>query len=172
MNLPRALFILLVVAALAQVAWYYPQLPERMATHFGAYGRPNDWSDKLGFFIGYIIIILLNCLIFLWAPISISRIRSNRFSLPNRDYWLAPERRDETIRYLRHQLLWFGVVHMLLGLYVVQLVIAANQLKSPILSGDIIWALTTYGIILVTWLIRLIGHFINIGSDLGDYSNH
>lgn len=38
---------LLIVAAVALSIFYYPQLPEKMATHWGASGEPNGYSSRL-----------------------------------------------------------------------------------------------------------------------------
>jgi uncharacterized membrane protein len=38
---------LLIVAAVALSIFYYPQLPERMATHWGASGEANGYSSRL-----------------------------------------------------------------------------------------------------------------------------
>lgn len=39
--------LLLVLAAVALSIFYYPQLPERMATHWGASGKANGYSSRL-----------------------------------------------------------------------------------------------------------------------------
>lgn len=49
----RAPYVLcagLMVLLAVQALYYYPQLPERMASHFGADGRPNGWTTREGFF--------------------------------------------------------------------------------------------------------------------------
>ena len=46
----RVVFAVLLVVALALLAVYYPQLPERMASHFNGAGRANGWSSKAFFF--------------------------------------------------------------------------------------------------------------------------
>ena len=37
----------------------------------------------------------------LWLPAKTMYYRRKRWSLPNLEYWLAPERRENTVRYLR-----------------------------------------------------------------------
>jgi uncharacterized membrane protein len=39
--------LLLIIAAVAASIFYYPQLPERMATHWGVSGEANGFSDRL-----------------------------------------------------------------------------------------------------------------------------
>lgn len=38
--------LILVVALFAFSAWAYPQLPDRIPTHFGIGGEPDAWSDR------------------------------------------------------------------------------------------------------------------------------
>ena len=40
------LLFLMLMAVAAHMAYYYPQLPDSVASHFGAGGRPDDWSSK------------------------------------------------------------------------------------------------------------------------------
>jgi len=43
-----------------------------------------------------------------FAPWRIASRRSARINLPNREYWLAPERREATISYITATMSWFG----------------------------------------------------------------
>ena len=47
---PSIAFLLLVALVSAQVAHYYPLLPDPMASHFGLDGAPNGWSSRVTFF--------------------------------------------------------------------------------------------------------------------------
>jgi hypothetical protein len=50
MALLSGLVACLIVVAIVQNAWYWPQLPQRVATHFGIDGQPNAWTlDLVGF---------------------------------------------------------------------------------------------------------------------------
>jgi len=42
-----AAFLLLVAAAIAQVAHYYAKLPDPMASHFGFDGFADGWSSRV-----------------------------------------------------------------------------------------------------------------------------
>lgn len=128
MNLSRNLIWLPALLALGQTIWYYPQLAETMVSHFDGAGRPNDWSGRRSFFGLYLVIVTLIAFVFLFAG---SLIRSRRdMRLPHREYWLAPERSQETIAFLRRNLHLAGVVSLALAITVMQLAILAN-LKSP-----------------------------------------
>ena len=84
----------LIALALLQAVFYYPQLPDTIATHFAGNGEPNGWSSKSTFFllmIGIMVFIGISLgpsVLWLWQP--------GLVNLPNRDYWLAPERNEQT----------------------------------------------------------------------------
>ena len=70
-------------------------------------------------------------------------------NIPNRDYWLAPERRDATLEYLHRRMMVLGIAHQLLAIYTIQLAIIAN-LKQAELHESIYWALGLYFLFLTT----------------------
>jgi len=79
---------------------YWQKLPERVATHFGPGGAPNDWMDRTsasillgGFQLVFPLLLLSIVRLLNWIP--------NAFiNIPHREYWLAPERRDSALAWL------------------------------------------------------------------------
>ena len=57
-RIPRVLFFVIVLAAIAQCVHDFPLLPDRLASHFGASGMPNGWMTKSQFFITFAIVLL------------------------------------------------------------------------------------------------------------------
>ena len=89
------MFAVLLVAATLQLAWYYPLLPERMASHFDGQGRADGWSSKAAFFgisagvlYGVSGLLLLVAFSMRWWPAS-------TMNLPHKGIWLAPLRSSE-----------------------------------------------------------------------------
>ncbi len=102
------------LACLVHAFYYYPQLPEVVASHFGTGGKPDAWSSR-NIFVGvYIIAIVMNGLIFLGISYGVRSIPDSMISLPNRDFWLAVDRRRETYRFIFHYFLWYGTATFLL----------------------------------------------------------
>jgi hypothetical protein len=75
--------------------------------------------------------------------------------LPNRDYWLEPERIAATRAFLQRNLMLMGNLHLLLVIFAVQLAIMANFSAPPRLHPAITWGLGLYFVCLVASL----GHF-------------
>jgi uncharacterized membrane protein len=60
---------LFVGASIAQLLYYYPKLPDIVASHFGTSGRPDSWMDKgpfVGLSVGIVVFISLLFLAFEW----------------------------------------------------------------------------------------------------------
>jgi uncharacterized membrane protein len=152
-------FVALVALAVVQIVYYYPQMPETVASHFDGPGAANDWSSKTGFFGLYALILLMLIGIFVYLP-GWSEMRAGfGMRLPRRDYWLAPERIEQTRLFMRRQMMQMGIVHLCLAIYAIQLTILANFEQPPRLHPSIGWALGLYFVFLAGWLIHYYLHF-------------
>ena len=91
------LFTLPLVAAV-HMAVYYPQLPERMATHFGPNGQADGWMSKSAFTAFFLIMITFMTALMSGIGTLIRVLPPEMINLPNKEYWLAPERRRKRRR--------------------------------------------------------------------------
>lgn len=91
------LWILSLAGLVIQGTYYYPELPERIATHFDSQGNANDWSSKTSFFVlWYFLIVLMN----VWVPLSsviLRKVPPAMLSIPHKEYWLATDERKEKL---------------------------------------------------------------------------
>lgn len=124
--LPLALFIAALVAGVAEFAYRYPKLPDQVASHFDAAGKPNGWTSKreaattMAVVAGILTFSLgIACLVVSVSPAS-------AFNVPRKDYWTAPEREPIVRRMVLQRLLWFMAATMLLLAYVSHLVLDFN----------------------------------------------
>ncbi len=107
-RLPRMLYALLALVCLVMMGYYYPLMPHRMASHFAADGSPNGWQPREAFFLIMLLVTTSSAVIAFFAPWQIAGKSNARINLPHRDYWLAPERRDTTMRIIATMMAWFG----------------------------------------------------------------
>ena len=162
MSTPKAVFVGLIVVAVAQTVFYYPQLPATVASHFDGAGHPNGWSSKAVFFGVMFGMMAMMGLVFLGIPKAISHAPDSIISLPYRDYWLAKDRRDETMGFITRQLSWFGVATLLLIVATIQFTIDANLRHHPELPTKFMWAFWTYMGFSTVWTVHFVGHFFHI----------
>jgi hypothetical protein len=136
--LPKAVFLLVALVALWQCATSFSVMPDRVASHFAASGLPNGWMTKQAFFMVYGAMVLLAALIEVYPARSIAKSPS-RIHLPNKEYWLAPERRAETLACFEEYFAWYGCVFLLVEVLAMGLAIQANLNPPPRLSTGPIW---------------------------------
>ena len=106
-----AMFAVAVITllAVAQNAWYWGQLPDRVATHFNSEGTPNDWMTKTNatitmsaFQIGMPFFLIAVTLLASRLPASMVNIRAVkkiRHRFLQRFSWLFPRRTTVTLRH-------------------------------------------------------------------------
>jgi len=139
MNVRRVLVIVvavLAVAALAQAAWWWPQLPERVASHFDMADRVNGWMSRTGFLAVTVVLQVLIAGLFLGLPLLIERLPDALINVPHKDYWLAPERRRSTLAHMSAGLMAVGCATLLLLLVIFQGIFALNASLARGGAGD------------------------------------
>ena len=99
-NISLLVFIILLLLCIGHAAYYYPLLPDRVASHFGASGQPDAWSSKESFVKIYFFVIAFIAVLFPGIGLILGKIPASLINLPNKDHWLSPERREETIAVL------------------------------------------------------------------------
>jgi len=143
----RSLFFAILAAGILQCLHDFPLLPDRVASHFGPSGNANGWMTKPQFLLTYALMLVPALVLEFWMPRRIARTGEDRFRLPNKDYWLAPERRDETFAYFEKFFAWYGCAFLALEVFAMGLAMRANletPLKlptAPIVSAIVAFAL-------------------------------
>ena len=158
MRLSRIILFFLIGAFVSQCVYYYPNLPEKMASHFNAAGEPDRWMSKQSYFAVLAGILGLIVLEFTLLPRLIGKMPNRLINMPNKDYWFAEERRAGTINVIRHFFEWFGAALLALFVGINQLVFRAN-LGGENLSPESWLILGAFLIFVVVWLIKFTGRF-------------
>jgi len=131
---PLLVLLLLWIVFAVLLVVTYGQWPALVATHFDLGGNPDRWMDRAWNSVAYAALGIGMPLV-IYGGFSLASVLPAQFvNLPRREYWLAPERRAETLGELRRQSLWFGSLILLFvaGLYVITL--DANQQQPAKLS--------------------------------------
>lgn len=149
----RAAILLLVALALLQAAYFGPQLPDPVASHFNSAGEPNDWMAR-GAFIAFNLAMLIGmAALFLALPPLISKVPNEWINMPNKDYWLAPGHRESTLDTMARWMEWLGAATLALLLAITQLTIEANLSGGQQLD-DTVWNLTAgYLVVMAIWVV-------------------
>ena len=120
------LLMLLVAAGAAHMLYIYPLMPETVASHFDLAGKPDGWSSKASFITVYAVVLAIVAATVYGIALLLPKMPTNMINMPYRDYWLAPERRDESLAATRQSLLWIGVATLAFLIATMHLAYRAN----------------------------------------------
>ncbi len=138
-HIPRSLFFAILLAGIAECVHDYSSLPDRLASHFSASGIPNGWMTKSQFLITYALMMLPALLIEFWVPYRMASKSEAQLRLPNKEYWLAPERRVATFAYFEGFFSWYGCALLFVEVFAMSLAMRANYDSPPRLpTGPIV----------------------------------
>jgi len=151
-----AVLVVLMVGAVGIIAGTSSDLPARMATHFGAGGVANGWSARetyLLVMIGLVVLIPVALLaLMVWLP----RRGLCALKLRNRDYWLAPQRRESTFERLTGYAGVAGCLVVVLLVAVHFIVIEANTNARPALpTGPFVSVMLAFAVAMIAWTVTL-----------------
>lgn len=138
--------------------WAIDRLPDIMAVHYGVGGTPDRFSSPsefgTGMMIGGGVVFLLFALIAIFLP----RFPEGFINIPNREYWLAPDRRSHSLASFSNLFLLYGAVTLLFLLFVSRAVVNANlvDIHQPI---SITWPLILFGSASVAFFFLIVSRF-------------
>jgi uncharacterized membrane protein len=130
--------------------------PPQVPVHYGLNGTPDRWGSSMSLLVMHACIIGLGTLLFLALPEFVRRAPSSMLNLPNKEYWLSPERRGIAAHKLAtwSDTLGIGVNVLMITL---QLVLA-REVEEANVTGGIVPGLVLGGFMLFTlcsvvWLV-------------------
>lgn len=154
--MPRPIIFLLLLILIFHLVHFYPELPDKVASHFNGAGEPDNWSSK-GAFVSFIAIISFFVTVFsVWVMFLIEHVPIALLNLPNKDYWMAEERRSESLLRIRQMFEWFSIGMLLLINVVVYFTLRANIHREPLSSGIwfVILGFLAFTIIWIVFFVR------------------
>jgi uncharacterized membrane protein len=104
---PRKNLILTGLLGIGLSLFYYVNAPARVAVHFSISGRVDGWAGKEVFLLSMIFYVFVTGL-FLAYPKILLNMPDSVINLPNKRYWLSPERRAATIDAIAEKLYELG----------------------------------------------------------------
>lgn len=95
--------------SIAHVAYYYPQLPDTVASHFNARGEADATTSKTAHTALMISLQTGLVVMFLGFTFGLRHLPPTLINLPHKEYWLAPERRGRTYERMGCSLLMIAI---------------------------------------------------------------
>lgn len=165
MRIPIVSYFFVLTVAITHSAYYYPYLPEQMASHFGTGGSANSWSTRPAYFLLESVLVIIVFAAFIGLPLFMRRFRIERINIPNREYWMAPERRGIVFEIIGSWFCWFAVIHLAFVIVVNQIVFNANLYTNGRLdSSALIFVLALFLGFVIIWLLLFFLKFKRTGG--------
>jgi len=151
----RFLLAASLLIALAHLMYVFPQLPDRVVSHFDAQGRPDGSMSREAFAWTMVLTYALSGGSFLAIGALLRRVPASLVNVPNREYWLAPERREATLARLARRLVRLGAVTVVFVLVIVHGTVQFNLGRADGLDG--LWlAVGAYCFYTLVWTLALV----------------
>jgi len=145
--------------ALCHALLWRPRLPLRLASHFDGAGHPDGWMGRDPALLLYVgMVAFLGILFGVLGP-WIRRFPDSMVNLPDKEYWLAPERRDRTYNRISDSMAWLGVLCLGLIIAMHELTFRANLLPRPHLGSESWILLFVFLVVELAWVVRFLLSF-------------
>lgn len=122
---------IVVGASVAAIALSSRWLPAQVAWFFGFSGEPNGFVGQVVYLSALLVLTVGTPLLVRLSLVAWVRRKPAAMPIPNRDYWLAPERRDEALAFLVRQTAWIASAFAVFVFLVHLLGIRANGANPP-----------------------------------------
>ena len=155
----RVLLLVLVVAA--GFGWLTSgDLPPVVASHFGSGGAANGFMGK-GTYTAFMLAMVVAIPALIGFSGQLVRVVPLQLvNLPNKQYWLAPQRRAATLESLSSIGVPFALALVVFLCFVHWLVVQANAVQPARLSeGSLFVGLAVFGVAMVLWLVVFFRRF-------------
>lgn len=157
--LPYALLAFVWLAFAIYVWWSSAHLPERVATHFGPTGAPNGWQTQAGYLRFTLIFGTVIPGFVLGTFLLIRRLNGWGLNIPHKDYWLAPERRQETMDFVQRRGVGMAGLMLFFLTSVHYSILVANAQPHASLPPTFFILVGVFLVATLAWSVTLIRHF-------------
>jgi uncharacterized membrane protein len=158
-KIPWIAFAVALLFAVFYLSSTVSSLPPMVASHFDGAGFPTAHFPR-AFYTKFVLGMGVGFPVVMVALLSLVYSKASNMKLPNRDYWLAPERIGQTRALLVAHAVWFGCLMVAIVCYMHWLVLTAHRsvpLQLP--NRLVVGGLLVFMAIAVGWLIALLRAF-------------
>ena len=142
----------------ALLIYYYPFLPERIASHFNISGEADGWMNKESFLILMIIIfVVVNGSLF--GITFFIKSSTSIINIPNKEYYLSPERKDASLKIINNFLMLINNLTIVLIIVINYLIIRTNIEGTDKLTSYFIYIIIIYFLAMALIVFKIFTYF-------------
>jgi len=155
----KLFFYLIIILSLIEAAYFYNLLPERIAIHYNIKGQPDAWSNKTAIILINVGVVIFMALLFRVLIFFTRKIPEGLINLPNKYYWLAEIRKEETYKVINDFLFWTVDLTLLFFVLLFYLIYRANINHYASISPEIWIIMIAYIAALSVYTIKFYKYF-------------
>lgn len=107
-SLPWIIVATALIGSILQAVLFWPQLPNKVASHFNGAGQPDGWMSKTNF-VAMTLLLQFGLAAMMFGIGWLVRVLPpSMINIPNKEYWLAGERRDQTLNDSAAMMAWIA----------------------------------------------------------------
>lgn len=160
LRLPMGVFFALLLAAVGFVLLSSASLPPVVASHFAAGGGADGFMPRGAYLVLMLVVMVGVPLLLVGVSSLVAIMPARHINLPNRAYWLSPERQDETIAFMQAHGRYFALLSLAFLCFVHWLVVVANERRPPLFpERPFLIGLFLFAVAILGWLGLLVARF-------------
>ncbi len=153
-------YAFLLILCVAFILGTAQNLPPVVASHFDLSGTPDATMPRDQFTNLFLAIMVLTSGLMALLPMLIAKLPPKMINIPNRMYWLAPDRIVETKQILQAYLLIFASKLCCFMAVIFWLIVQAHLHNPPQLSAQYVMAATgVFVLVTILWSLKLSARF-------------
>lgn len=153
-------YTFLLILCVAFILGTAQNLPPVVASHFDLSGTPDATMPRDQFTNLFLAIMVLTSGLMALLPTLIAKLPPQMINIPNRIYWLAPDRIVETKQILQAYLLIFASKLCCFMAVIFWLIVQAHLHNPPQLSAQYVMAATgVFVLMTILWSLKLSARF-------------
>ncbi|MCP4648286.1 MAG: DUF1648 domain-containing protein, partial [bacterium] len=99
-HIALVIFLILFGCCVFHALHYHPELPDQVPSNFSTAGKVQGWTQKTDLIIIYLVVAAGTAVFLPGMGFVMARLSPSSVNIPNKEYWLSPERERETLNYV------------------------------------------------------------------------
>jgi hypothetical protein len=135
-------------------------LPPVVATHFGPGGYANGLMDRGSYRVFILITVVAIPSLVGFSGYLVRMLPNGLINIPNKQYWLAPQRRAKTLETIAYMNVYLGILLAAFLCFVHCLVVQANSVQPARLPEiQLFTGLVVFSVAIASWLFTAFRRF-------------
>lgn len=153
---PKLLYGVLLIVLVTMMSLTLETLPDPFVTHFNSANEADRWMTHTQYWLTQALISIGTPAIIVVLLSFSTRLPSYLINLPNKDYWLHPDRQAQTQQKTVTLAWWMACILIAFAIGIHYNLVLANQSAPPALNGKVLAAtIGGFALALVLWLKQL-----------------